>query len=98
VTVVGLVFQVSSEVSVQCHGRVPVLDTVSQQGYRPMQDRPLDQMPLRELFSHAEHQARDLADHLDLNFLTKLQKRWAISRYAAERLKCWKAMILPGNC
>lgn len=37
-----------------------------------MQDRPLDQMPLRELFSHAEHQARDLADHLDLNFLTKL--------------------------
>ncbi|MDB5389729.1 MAG: hypothetical protein JWM11_5375 [Planctomycetaceae bacterium] len=37
-----------------------------------MSDRPLDQMPLRDLFSHAEHQARDLADHLDLNFLPKL--------------------------
>lgn len=38
-----------------------------------MSDRPLDQMPLRELFVHAEHQARDLAEHLDLNFLPKLQ-------------------------
>lgn len=38
-----------------------------------MADRPLDQMPLRELFVHAEHQARDLAEHLDLNFLPKLQ-------------------------
>lgn len=39
-----------------------------------MTDRPLDQMPLRELFVHAEHQARDLAEHFDLNFLPKLQK------------------------
>lgn len=38
-----------------------------------MVDRPLDQMPLRELFVHIEHQARDLAEHLDLNFLPKLQ-------------------------
>lgn len=38
-----------------------------------MSDRSLDQMPLRELFVHAEHQARDLAEHLDLNFLPKLQ-------------------------
>jgi hypothetical protein len=36
-------------------------------------DRPLDQVPLRELFVHAEHQARDLAEHLELNFLPKLQ-------------------------
>ena len=38
-----------------------------------MSDRPLDQLPLRELFVHAEHQARDLAEHLELNFLPKLQ-------------------------
>lgn len=38
-----------------------------------MADRPLEQMPLRELFVHIEHQARDLAEHLDLNFLPKLQ-------------------------
>jgi hypothetical protein len=37
-----------------------------------MSDRPLDQMPLRDLFSHAEHQARDLAEHLDQSFLPKL--------------------------
>lgn len=37
-----------------------------------MSNRPLDQMPLRELFTHADHQARDLADHLDLNFLPTL--------------------------
>lgn len=38
-----------------------------------MPDRPLEQMPLRELFVHIEHQARDLAEHLELNFLPKLQ-------------------------
>lgn len=38
-----------------------------------MSDRMLEDMPLRELFVHAEHQARDLAEHLDLNFLPKLQ-------------------------
>ena len=38
-----------------------------------MSERSLDQMPLRELFVHAEHQARDLAEHLDLSFLPKLQ-------------------------
>lgn len=38
-----------------------------------MSDRTLDQKPLRDLFVHAEHQARDLTDHLDLNFLPKLQ-------------------------
>jgi Rod binding domain-containing protein len=39
-----------------------------------MSDRPLDQVPLRDLFSHAQHHARDLAEHLDQNFLTKLQE------------------------
>lgn len=39
-----------------------------------MNDRPLDQMPLRDLFSHAQHQARDLAEHLDQNFLPKLHE------------------------
>ncbi len=38
-----------------------------------MSDPSLDQKPLRELFVQAEHQARDLTDHLDLNFLPKLQ-------------------------
>lgn len=38
-----------------------------------MADRSLEQMPLRELFVHIEHQARDLAEHLELNFLPKLQ-------------------------
>lgn len=38
-----------------------------------MSDRPIDSLPLRELFVHAEHQARDLAEHLDLSFLKKLQ-------------------------
>ncbi|MES2792242.1 MAG: hypothetical protein V4719_21675 [Planctomycetota bacterium] len=38
-----------------------------------MSDRALEQMPMRELFVHAEHQARELAEHLDLNFLPKLQ-------------------------
>lgn len=38
-----------------------------------MSDRQLNQMPLRELFVTAEHQARDLAEHLELNFLPKLQ-------------------------
>lgn len=38
-----------------------------------MAERPLEQMPLRELFVHIEHQARDLAEHLELNFLPKLQ-------------------------
>ena len=37
-----------------------------------MSERPLNEMPLRDLFVHVEHQARDLADHLDLNFLPKL--------------------------
>ena len=38
-----------------------------------MSDRSLEQVPLRELFVHAEHHARDLAEHLELNFLPKLQ-------------------------
>ncbi len=37
-----------------------------------MSDQSLNQLPLRELFVHAEHQARDLAEHLELNFLPKL--------------------------
>lgn len=37
-----------------------------------MAERPLKEMPLRDLFVHAEHQVRDLAEHLDLNFLPKL--------------------------
>lgn len=38
-----------------------------------MSEKPLEQMTLHDLLINIEHLARDLSDHLDLNFLPKLQ-------------------------
>ena len=37
-----------------------------------MSEIPLDQTPLRDLFSQVKHQVRDLTEHLDQSFLPKL--------------------------
>ena len=37
-----------------------------------MAERPLDQLPLRVLFSNAERFSRELADHLDKGVMPKL--------------------------
>jgi uncharacterized protein YqiB (DUF1249 family) len=47
-------------------------------------ERPAKQLTLRELFTAAERQARDLVSHLDLNFQPKLNSLRKLVRVGKE--------------
>lgn len=49
-----------------------------------MAERPLDHLPLRELFTNAERLIRELADHLDKGVLPKLADLERLLRGASE--------------